>query len=69
VVVRIDRKRKLPVTVLLRAMGDTLREGGYVPEGWTGADEAAKPSAREDLESSRTPYPLATAPARPLPRG
>src|SRR6185369_14889703 len=39
VYVRIDRKRKLPVTVVLRAMGDTLREGGYVPEGWTGSDE------------------------------
>src|ERR671926_940667 len=39
VYVRIDRKRKLPVTVLLRAMSDTLREGGYVPEGWTGTDE------------------------------
>ena len=39
VFVRIDRKRKLPVTVLLRAMGDTLREGGYVPETWTGTDE------------------------------
>src|SRR4051812_44718539 len=39
VYVRIDRKRKLPVTVLLRAMGDTLREGKYVPEGWTGSDE------------------------------
>ena len=39
VYVRIDRKRKLPVTVLLRAMGDTLREGGYVPETWTGTDE------------------------------
>src|SRR4051812_30466790 len=39
VYVRIDRKRKLPVTVLLRAMGDTLREGNYVPEGWTGSDE------------------------------
>ena len=39
VFVRIDRKRKLPVSVLLRAMGDTLREGGYVPEGWTGSDE------------------------------
>ena len=38
VFVRIDRKRKLPVTVLLRAMGD-VREGGYVPEGWTGTDE------------------------------
>ncbi|MFN2616863.1 MAG: DNA-directed RNA polymerase subunit beta, partial [Thermoleophilaceae bacterium] len=39
VYVRIDRKRKLPVTVLLRAMGEVLREGGYVPEGWTGSDE------------------------------
>ena len=39
VFVRIDRKRKLPVSVLLRAMGDVLREGGYVPEGWTGSDE------------------------------
>ena len=39
VYVRIDRKRKLPVTVLLRAMGDMLREGSYVPEGWTGTDE------------------------------
>ncbi len=39
VYVRIDRKRKLPVGVLLRAMGDTLREGGYVPESWTGSDE------------------------------
>src|SRR4051812_36113868 len=39
VYVRIDRKRKLPVTVLLRAMGDVLREGKYVPEGWTGTDE------------------------------
>ena len=39
VFVRIDRKRKLPVSVLLRAMGDTLREGGHVPEGWTGSDE------------------------------
>ena len=39
VFVRIDRKRKLPVSVLLRAMGDTLREGGYVPESWTGTDE------------------------------
>ena len=27
VFVRIDRKRKLPVSVLLRAMGDVLREG------------------------------------------
>jgi DNA-directed RNA polymerase subunit beta len=39
VFVRIDRKRKLPVTVLLRAMGEVLRESGYVPEGWTGSDE------------------------------
>ncbi|HEY6779106.1 MAG TPA: DNA-directed RNA polymerase subunit beta, partial [Thermoleophilaceae bacterium] len=39
VYVRIDRKRKLPVSVLLRAMGDTLREGGFVPETWTGSDE------------------------------
>ncbi|MGH2796716.1 MAG: DNA-directed RNA polymerase subunit beta [Thermoleophilaceae bacterium] len=39
VYVRIDRKRKLPVSVLLRAMGDTLREGGHVPEAWTGTDE------------------------------
>jgi DNA-directed RNA polymerase subunit beta len=39
VYVRIDRKRKLPVSVLLRAMGDVLREGGYVPGGWTGSDE------------------------------
>ncbi|MBA3261251.1 MAG: DNA-directed RNA polymerase subunit beta, partial [Thermoleophilaceae bacterium] len=39
VFVRIDRKRKLPVSVLLRAMGGTLREGGHVPEGWTGTDE------------------------------
>ena len=39
VFVRIDRKRKLPVSVLLRAMGDTLREGGFVPETWTGSDE------------------------------
>jgi DNA-directed RNA polymerase subunit beta len=39
VFVRIDRKRKLPVTVLLRAMGEVLREGGYVPAGWTGSDE------------------------------
>jgi len=39
VYVRIDRKRKLPVTVLLRAMGEVLREGGYAPEGWTGSDE------------------------------
>ena len=39
VYVRIDRKRKLPVSVLLRAMGDTLREGGFVPDTWTGTDE------------------------------
>ena len=39
VFVRIDRKRKLPVTVLLRAMGEVLREGGHVPAGWTGSDE------------------------------
>jgi len=39
VYVRIDRKRKLPVTVLLRAMGEVLREGKFVPEGWTGSDE------------------------------
>ena len=32
VFVRIDRKRKLPVSVLLRAMGDVLREGKHVPE-------------------------------------
>ena len=38
VFVRIDRKRKLPVTVLLRAMGEVLRESG-VAEGWTGSDE------------------------------
>ncbi|HKF79912.1 MAG TPA: DNA-directed RNA polymerase subunit beta, partial [Thermoleophilaceae bacterium] len=39
VYVRIDRKRKLPVTVLLRAMGEVLREGKFVSEGWTGSDE------------------------------
>ncbi len=50
VYVRIDRKRKLPVTVLLRAMGEVLREGtmaeraagvenaGMIPN-WTGSDE------------------------------
>ncbi|MFL5908675.1 MAG: DNA-directed RNA polymerase subunit beta, partial [Solirubrobacterales bacterium] len=38
VFVRIDRKRKLPVSVLLRAMGETLRESG-VASGWTGTDE------------------------------
>ena len=32
VFVRIDRKRKLPVTVLLRAMGEVLREQKAVPE-------------------------------------
>ncbi len=50
VYVRIDRKRKLPVSVLLRAMGDTLREGGYVPETWTGTDEEIlEPLRREPL--------------------
>ena len=39
VYVRIDRKRKLPVTVLLRAMGEVLRDKGAVPETWTGSDE------------------------------
>jgi DNA-directed RNA polymerase subunit beta len=38
VFVRIDRKRKLPVSVLLRAMGEVLRESG-VASGWTGSDE------------------------------
>ena len=44
VFVRIDRKRKLPVSVLLRAMGEVLRTGtgdeetGMIP-GWTGSDE------------------------------
>ena len=38
VFVRIDRKRKLPVTVLLRAMGEPLRESG-VASSWTGSDE------------------------------
>ncbi len=44
VFVRIDRKRKLPVSVLLRAMGEVLREGtddeekGMIPN-WTGSDE------------------------------
>ncbi|WDT93471.1 DNA-directed RNA polymerase subunit beta [Thermoleophilum album] len=33
---RIDRKRKLPITVLLRAMGRYLREDF---PGWTGSDE------------------------------
>jgi DNA-directed RNA polymerase subunit beta len=38
VFVRIDRKRKLPVSVLLRAMGEVLRESGVAPS-WTGSDE------------------------------
>jgi DNA-directed RNA polymerase subunit beta len=38
VFVRIDRKRKLPVSVLLRAMGEVLRESGLAPS-WTGSDE------------------------------
>jgi DNA-directed RNA polymerase subunit beta len=38
VFVRIDRKRKLPVSVLLRAMGEVLRESG-VASSWTGSDE------------------------------
>ncbi len=38
VFVRIDRKRKLPVTVLLRAMGEPLRESG-IAKSWTGSDE------------------------------
>jgi DNA-directed RNA polymerase subunit beta len=38
VYVRIDRKRKLPVGVLLRAMGEVLRESGMAPS-WTGSDE------------------------------
>ena len=38
VFVRIDRKRKLPVTVLLRAMGEVLRESGMA-KSWTGTDE------------------------------
>ncbi len=38
VFVRIDRKRKLPVSVLLRAMGEVLRESGMAPS-WTGSDE------------------------------
>ncbi len=38
VFVRIDRKRKLPVSVLLRAMGEVLRESGMA-SGWTGSDE------------------------------
>ena len=33
VFVRIDRKRKLPVSVLLRAMGEVLREGASVARG------------------------------------
>ena len=41
VFVRIDRKRKLPVTVLLRAMGEVLREGRRRErrKSWTGSDE------------------------------
>jgi DNA-directed RNA polymerase subunit beta len=39
VYVRIDRKRKLPVTVLLRAMGEVLREQKAVPNSWQGSDE------------------------------
>ena len=38
VFVRIDRKRKLPVSVLLRAMGEVLRESGMA-KSWTGTDE------------------------------
>jgi DNA-directed RNA polymerase subunit beta len=38
VFVRIDRKRKLPVSVLLRAMGEVLRDSGMAPS-WTGSDE------------------------------
>ncbi|NLT05348.1 MAG: DNA-directed RNA polymerase subunit beta, partial [Solirubrobacterales bacterium] len=38
VFVRIDRKRKLPVSVLLRAMGEVLRDSGVAPS-WTGSDE------------------------------
>ncbi len=38
VFVRIDRKRKLPVSVLLRAMGEVIRESGMAA-GWTGTDE------------------------------
>ncbi len=38
VFVRIDRKRKLPVSVLLRAMGEVLRESGLAPN-WTGSDD------------------------------
>jgi len=38
VFVRIDRKRKLPVSVLLRAMGEVLRESGVAPK-WTGSDD------------------------------
>ncbi len=38
VFVRIDRKRKLPVSVLLRAMGEVLRESGMA-SSWTGSDE------------------------------
>jgi DNA-directed RNA polymerase subunit beta len=38
VFVRIDRKRKLPVSVLLRAMGEVLRESGMA-KSWTGSDE------------------------------
>ena len=40
VYVRIDRKRKLPVTVLLRAMGEVLREGHG--RGWTHDEEILK---------------------------
>ena len=44
VFVRIDRKRKLPVSVLLRAMGEVLRKGTAARRracsaGWTGSDE------------------------------
>ncbi len=47
VFVRIDRKRKLPVSVLLRAMGDVLREGKHVPETWTGTDEEILDALRQ----------------------
>jgi DNA-directed RNA polymerase subunit beta len=37
VYVRIDRKRKIPVTVLVRAMGDYIRQA--IEPTWTGSDE------------------------------
>ena len=65
VFVRIDRKRKLPVTVLLRAMGESCASSGMAPK-WTGPTRTSSScsTTRSTSATRSRPTPRSRSPRR-----